>query len=107
MIKSKMFGMGAMWLAVVDSTVENGCMRVIAGSHKLHDRRYEDVADKEKNLFGREIIENDIEPSKIVDLELQVGECHFHDAFTIHGSNPNRVRADSGCRPSSVCSRCR
>jgi hypothetical protein len=20
---------------------------------------------------------------------LQVGECHFHDAWTIHGSNPN------------------
>jgi len=22
-------------------------------------------------------------------LELKVGECHFHDAWTIYGSNPN------------------
>ena len=32
-----------MWLAVDESMVENGCMRVIAGSHKLRDRRYEKV----------------------------------------------------------------
>lgn len=77
-----------LWLAVDASTIENGCMRVIAGSHRLHDRRYEAV-DTKKNLFGREIVAADIDSSKIVDLELKVGECHFHDAFTIHGSNPN------------------
>jgi ectoine hydroxylase-related dioxygenase (phytanoyl-CoA dioxygenase family) len=68
--------------------VENGCMRVIAGSHKFRNRRYEAV-DREKHLFGSEIISEDIDSSKIVDLDLKVGECHFHDAFTIHGSNPN------------------
>ena len=77
-----------MWLAVDESAVENGCMRVIAGSHRLRDRRYEEV-DKHKYLFGREVIPEDIDPSKIVDLELKIGECHFHDGFTIHGSNPN------------------
>ena len=44
-----------MWLAVDESRIENGCMRVIAGSHKLTDRRYENV-DSEKHLFGREVI---------------------------------------------------
>ena len=77
-----------MWLAVDESKVENGCMRVIAGSHKLLDRRYENV-DTKKNLFGREIVAEDLDLSKAVDLELEVGECHFHDAFTAHGSNPN------------------
>ena len=48
-----------MWLAVDESTVENGCMRVIAGSHKLRDRRYEKV-DREKHLFGREVIAEDL-----------------------------------------------
>ena len=32
-----------MWLAVDESKVENGCMRVIPGSHNLRDRRYEAV----------------------------------------------------------------
>lgn len=77
-----------LWLAVDESMVENGCMRVVAGSHKLRDRRYENV-DAGKNLFSREVIAEDLDASKIVDLELKVGECHFHDAFTIHGSNPN------------------
>jgi hypothetical protein len=78
-----------MWLAVDESGIENGCMRVIAGSHRLHDRRYQAV-DRQENLFGSEVISDDIDDSKIVDLELKVGECHFHDGFTIHGSNPNR-----------------
>ena len=55
-----------MWLAVDESMVENGCMRVIAGSHKLKDRRYEKV-DREKHLFGREVIAEDMDPSKVVD----------------------------------------
>ena len=39
-----------MWLAVDESKVENGCMRVISGSHKLRDRRYESV-DRKKHAF--------------------------------------------------------
>ena len=78
-----------MWLAVDASTVDNGCMRVIAESHEKKDLQYEDV-DKEKHLFGREIINEDLNRSEGVDLELEVGECHFHDAFTAHASNPNK-----------------
>ena len=78
-----------MWLAVDESAIENGCMRVIPGSHKLRDRRYEEVADPKASLFGREIIAKDLDSARAVDLELRVGECHFHDAFTAHGSNPN------------------
>ena len=37
-----------------------------------------------------EVVAEEIEDSKIADLELEAGECHFHEAFTIHGSNPNR-----------------
>lgn len=77
-----------MWLAVDESSVENGCMRVIAGSHKLRDRRYEHV-DPTKNIFGTEVVAEDLDASRIVNLELAVGECHFHDAFTIHGSAAN------------------
>ena len=77
-----------MWLAVDESSVQNGCMRVIAGSHRLRDRRYEHV-DPTKNIFGSEVVAEDMDASRIVNLELEVGECHFHDAFTIHGSAAN------------------
>jgi len=77
-----------MWLAVDESKIENGCMRVIPGSHTLRDRRYEAV-NRNNNLFGREVVSADIDESTAVDLELEVGECHFHDAWTIHNSSPN------------------
>ena len=77
-----------MWLAVDESKVENGCMRVISGSHNLRDRRYEAV-DRDNNLFGREVVAEYIDESKVVNLELEIGECHFHDAWTIHNSSPN------------------
>ena len=81
-----------MWLAVDESVVTNGCMRVIAGSHKLRDRRYGEVDNQDEKLFSQEVAADDVDPSKIVDLELKIGECHFHDGFTIHGSNPNTSR---------------
>lgn len=80
-----------LWLAVDESTVENGCMRVIPGSHTEVARvadMYEPV-DLKRNVFNSRIKQECMDESQAVDLELQVGECHFHDAWTIHGSNPN------------------
>jgi ectoine hydroxylase-related dioxygenase (phytanoyl-CoA dioxygenase family) len=81
-----------LWLAVDDSTVENGCMRVVDGSHREEASglgRYEGV-DLSTHLFGSGLPADQIDPSRLVDLELKAGECHFHDAWTVHGSNPNR-----------------
>jgi ectoine hydroxylase-related dioxygenase (phytanoyl-CoA dioxygenase family) len=80
-----------LWLAVDPSNLENGCMRVISGSHRDVARsmdEYEPV-DKTKNVFNARLKPELIDESRSVDLELAVGECHFHDAWTIHGSNPN------------------
>jgi len=80
-----------LWLAVDESTVENGCMRVIPGSHKQIQTeldKYESV-DQAKNVFGARLRDEFVDESKAVNLELEPGECHFHGAWTIHGSNPN------------------
>ncbi len=80
-----------LWLAVDESTVENGCMRVIAGSHtqiQAELDKYESV-DQANNVFGSRLRDEFVDESKAVNLELKPGECHFHDAWTIHGSNPN------------------
>ena len=80
-----------LWLAVDPSLVENGCMRVIPGSQHQGATldSYEPVEDKSENVFGVRLRQDLVDESKSVDLELQIGECHFHDAWTIHGSNPN------------------
>jgi ectoine hydroxylase-related dioxygenase (phytanoyl-CoA dioxygenase family) len=80
-----------LWLAVDPSRVENGCMRVIRGSHRkvaLRMEEYEKV-DSASHVFGWRLPPELTDESRAVDLELEVGEAHLHDAWTIHGSTPN------------------
>lgn len=79
-----------LWLAVDESTMENGCMRVLPGSHRQRTGIDEYVpVDSQENVFGIEIKRDYVDESRAVDLELQVGECHFHDAWTLHSSRTN------------------
>ena len=80
-----------LWLAVDPSTRENGCMRVESGSHRATAARLDQyvAVDKTNHVFDAKIPDDMIDPARIVDLELRVGECHFHDAWTVHGSLPN------------------
>ena len=76
------------WLAIDDSTVENGCMRVIPGSHDHGFSDYVPV-DKGENVFGTEIVSDQVDEGRAVDLEIRAGECHLHHAKMIHGSKTN------------------
>lgn len=80
-----------LWLAVDESTLENGCMRVIPESHTAFRAAIDayEAVDKSTNVFHARIPSELIDEEKSVNLELAVGECSFHDAWTIHGSNPN------------------
>lgn len=76
------------WLAIDDSTRENGCMRVIPRTHHHGFSEYEAV-DRETHVFGSRIKPGLFDESAAVDLEIRAGECHLHHAKLIHGSNPN------------------
>jgi Phytanoyl-CoA dioxygenase (PhyH) len=77
------------WLAVDDAGRENGCMRVIPGSHrerKLHPHlREEDRA----NVLSSRLEAAAVDESRAVDVEIPAGGISVHDPFLIHGSNPN------------------
>jgi chlorinating enzyme len=80
-----------LWLAVDESTVENGCMRVIAGSHREAQAMmdaYEPV-DRDTNVFDARLRAELVNEARAVNLELKPGECSLHDAWTIHGSTAN------------------
>jgi hypothetical protein len=51
---STLVGICTVWLAIDESTPENGCMRVIPGSHVNGFSDYEPV-DNSKNIFGTQI----------------------------------------------------
>jgi chlorinating enzyme len=77
------------WLAVDRSNRENGCMRVIPRSHlDRRERKYRDLQPG-TNVFKNTMDESELDESRAVHLELEPGECSFHDAWTIHGSLPN------------------
>jgi ectoine hydroxylase-related dioxygenase (phytanoyl-CoA dioxygenase family) len=75
------------WLAVDDSTVENGCMRVIPGSHRgpmLAHRKHDTEA-----VLHTAISPSEIDESRTVDVEIPAGGVSLHHPMLIHGSNPN------------------
>lgn len=77
-----------LWLAVDDSTPENGCMRVIPRTHgmelKPHAQR-EDVP----NVLNSSIAEGLVEESRAVDVILKAGDVSIHHPKIIHGSKAN------------------
>jgi ectoine hydroxylase-related dioxygenase (phytanoyl-CoA dioxygenase family) len=79
------------WYAVDDSDVENGCMRVIPGTHAGGIRAH-GTAERRGNLLSinQEVPVTPEEEARAVDLCLQAGQISLHHGALIHGSNPNR-----------------
>jgi ectoine hydroxylase-related dioxygenase (phytanoyl-CoA dioxygenase family) len=79
-----------LWIAIDDSDVANGCLRVIPASH--HKLLPHGKSAKTGNILGnnQEIDPAFIDESKAVDLELKAGQASLHHGLTVHGSNPNR-----------------
>jgi ectoine hydroxylase-related dioxygenase (phytanoyl-CoA dioxygenase family) len=62
-----------MWLAVDHSDRENGCLRVIRGSHKQGLNTLKDDLSNGNVLGSYTHRDEDIDPSQIVDLILKPG----------------------------------
>jgi ectoine hydroxylase-related dioxygenase (phytanoyl-CoA dioxygenase family) len=78
-----------LWLAIDDSTLENGCMGVIPASHVDGFSDYVQITDTSKNTFTEEIKEGSFDEDQVVWFELGRGECSLHDARIIHGARAN------------------
>lgn len=77
------------WVALDASTRENGCLRVIPGSHlekKLYTHLREDRTDL---VLTQRISDPAFREEDAVDIELQPGQMSLHDIYMIHGANVN------------------
>lgn len=76
------------WIALTESTVENGCLRVVPHSqHRLlpHAQRRD-----EKNLLASGLTaEAEFDEEAAVDVTLRPGEMSLHHVNLVHGSSPN------------------
>ncbi|MCU1244220.1 MAG: non-ribosomal peptide synthase [Acidobacteria bacterium] len=78
------------WIALSDSTIESGCMRVVPGSQKTkleHLERHHPL-----NMLSRgQEIAAEVDEASAVDVELRAGEMSLHHVDIVHGSNRNRA----------------
>jgi non-heme Fe2+,alpha-ketoglutarate-dependent halogenase len=77
------------WLAIDDADRENGCMRVIPGTHLRGQLNFRDSDASENNVLWQ-TIEGAERYGEPVDFVLKAGEISLHADMLVHGSEPNR-----------------
>lgn len=84
-------------VAIDKATKENGCLRVVPGSHKLG---YLGLSDNGSGSIMKgltledELVGVGIDPANIVDVELEPGDAVMWGLLTVHGSLPNESSKD-------------
>lgn len=77
------------WIAIDASTTENGCLRVIPGSHRHHRLRRHHRSARRDVVLDQELDAGAFDPDAARDVELQPGQMSLHDVYLIHGSHAN------------------
>ena len=77
------------WIAIDASTTENGCLRVIPGSHLHHRLRRHHRSARRDVVLDQELDAGAFDPAAARDVELQPGQMSLHDVYLIHGSRAN------------------
>ncbi len=78
------------WIAIDDSMVDNGCLRVIPRSHHQRELFEHCKEDRTDIVLNQRVADGQFDPAAAVDVELQAGQVSLHDAYLVHGSNPNQ-----------------
>jgi non-haem Fe2+, alpha-ketoglutarate-dependent halogenase len=76
------------WIAFTPSNRENGCVRVMPGSHLGVDHNHDETFAPDNLLIRGQTIRG-LDEAKAVDLELRPGQFSLHQERTVHGSLPN------------------
>jgi ectoine hydroxylase-related dioxygenase (phytanoyl-CoA dioxygenase family) len=82
-------------LAVDPHTKESGAMRLLPGSHRLGEI---EIAGEgpvlDQAMADERLARVGLDPARLVDVALEPGDVALWNLYTIHGSGPNRTRAD-------------
>ena len=76
------------WIAIDDSTPENGCLRVVPGSHNDKTLLPHVTEPGDFTLF-RSLEDDSAAEAGARDVVLKRGQISIHDVYMIHGSRPN------------------
>ncbi len=76
------------WIAITESTEENGCLKVVAGSHL---QTFDHDIDSGKFEFERSIPEDAIDHNSVRAFVMRPGEFVLFNENTVHSSGPNHT----------------
>lgn len=77
------------WVALGPVTTDNGCMRVLPGSHRQPQLPQRDTYAENNVLSRGQEIAVAVDERAAVDLELRPGEMSLHHLWIVHGSRAN------------------
>ena len=78
------------WIAIDASTRENGCLRVIPGSHQPRQLARHQQNDAPGLALNLELERDQFDEASAVDIVLEPGQLSLHDVYLYHGSEANR-----------------
>ncbi|ONI78535.1 phytanoyl-CoA dioxygenase [Kribbella sp. ALI-6-A] len=76
-----------LWLALTGSDLENGCLRVLPGSHRSELAQ---MRPTDRDSVLRRRIDTDVDEDRVEDLVMGPGDVEVHHPNMVHSSTPNR-----------------
>ncbi len=84
-------GVTSAWIALSESAPENGCLRVVPGSHTRRVLPFTETPGVADNLLASGLeVAVEVDEADARDVVLRPGEMSLHHVDIVHGSNPNR-----------------
>ena len=77
------------WVAFTESSPQNGCLRVVPGSH-THRRSHIEIPNDDNLLSRGQHVALEVREDDVLDVCLRPGEMSLHHLNLIHGSAPNK-----------------
>ena len=77
------------WIAIDDANTENGCLKLIPGSHKREQLLAHETNPDPNLTLNQELLSSEFDESKTVNLALEAGQISLHDVRLVHGSDAN------------------
>jgi len=82
-------GTKTVWIAVDAATRENGCLRVIPGSHRSQSLAQHHENNADGLALNLELNPDQFDESQAEDIILEPGQVSLHDVYLYHGSEAN------------------
>jgi ectoine hydroxylase-related dioxygenase (phytanoyl-CoA dioxygenase family) len=78
------------WIAATESNTQNGCLRVIPGSHSAQRVGEHVFQDRTDMIVRRSLAKEEFDEGLARDIELEPGQMVMFDVYTVHGAAHNR-----------------